>query len=173
MNRYIVLFGTASVVLASGCTTNIRNQDHTIVPSKVAFSEFGSYWIKPLGQAQGIRVHPKLSTRIQERLSTCMREVLPGLEAYDGARIADAPRPLVIEPQIVQIKKVSVAKRIFLGFFPGSSAVLMPDCVVEVRTENSKSVFLPSITLSRIPSPSLSAQPAASSRSSALSRSCL
>ncbi len=112
-------------LLMAGCATRIHPRDETIVPSKTAFSEFRSYWFKPVGQAPGIRVHPKIRNYIEDRLRTCMQGVFVGLREFNGREVEAEARPLVIEPVIVKIKKVSVAKRIFLGFFPGSSAVLM------------------------------------------------
>ena len=95
---------------------------------------FASYALKPVGAAPGKKLHGKLADAIDRNLTQCMAGVFKDVKPYDQTALATQPRPLVIEPVIVDIKAVSVAKRIFLGPFPGSSAALMKVRFIDHRT---------------------------------------
>lgn len=66
----------------------------------------------------------KAVAQIGSQLRSCMRNVLRDLSDVSGAS-GTAPAALVIEPSIVDLKKVNTAERIFLGPAAGSSAVLL------------------------------------------------
>ena|SRR5690348_1154168 len=121
----------SSVLLLAGCATQIHDQNQTITPSKVKLGQFKRVTIKPIDTSAVPDIEDKVTQRLQESLSKCMAVVFKGIKPFDQ-RAAD----LVIEPSIVDIKKVNVAQRIFFGAMAGSSAALLKVRFVDYRRKD-------------------------------------
>jgi hypothetical protein len=118
---------TVCVILAlglAGCATHIKNQDQTIVPSKEKFGTFATVLIKPVTGETA--VDPAIIARVETNLGRCMPGVFQAIKPFDP-QLAAAPgnTVLVIEPSLVDAKKVSVAQRVLFGALAGSSAALL------------------------------------------------
>jgi len=112
------------VLALAGCATHIKAQDETIKPSKVPLGSFQAVELAPLvvEQMEGDSGDRAAVERIDGDLRNCMRGVFPNL-AEPGTAAGDGT--LLIEPAIVNLKKVNTAERVFLGPLSGSSAVLL------------------------------------------------
>ena len=118
---------TVTVILAlglAGCVTHMKNQDQTIVPSKEKLGTFATVLIKPVTGETA--VDPDIIARVETNLSRCMPGVFQAIKPFDP-QLAAAPdnAVLLIEPSIVDAKKVSVAQRVFFRALAGSSAALL------------------------------------------------
>ena len=122
----------------SACATHISPRDADVSASKEPLGTFQYYAIKPVAVAEGKKVHGKWIAAIERNLKECMPLVFRDIQPFDAAAVAAHPRALVIEPVVVDLKAVSVAKRIFLGPFPGSSAALVQ---VKFIDQDSKAVI--------------------------------
>jgi hypothetical protein len=112
----------SSVLLLAACATQIHEQDQTITPSKVKLGQFKRVTIKPIDTSAVPDIADRATQRLQESLSKCMAVVFKGIKPFDERATAGG---LVIEPIIVDMKKVNVAQRIFFGAMAGSSAALL------------------------------------------------
>ena len=112
----------SSVLILAACATQIHDQNQTITPSKVKLSQFKRVVIKPIDTSAVPDMEDKVTQRLQESLSKCMAVVFKGIKPFDERAAAAS---LVIEPSIVDMKKVNVAQRIFFGAMAGSSAALL------------------------------------------------
>lgn len=120
-----VSYAAVTALMLSACATHISPRDADISASKEPLGTFRYYAIKPVTVTDGKKVHGKWIAAIERNLEQCMPLVFKDIQPFDEAAVAVQPRALVIEPLIVDLKGVSVAKRIFLGPFPGSSAALV------------------------------------------------
>jgi hypothetical protein len=112
-------------LLAAGCATHIYAKDETIKPTKVTFRHYQDAVMKPLAWGAESDVDDKVVRRVEEVLLTCMKTVFTNIKPFDAAEVAGMQSVLVIEPSIVDMKKVNVAQRIFFGAMAGSSAGLL------------------------------------------------
>ncbi len=112
----------SSVLLLAACATQIHEQNETIKPSKVKLGQFKRVTIKPIDTTAVPDIEDKVTVRLQESLSKCMAVVFKGIKPFDERAAGGG---LVIEPSVVDIKKVNVAQRIFFGAMAGSSAALL------------------------------------------------
>lgn len=123
----LALAGTLALVGGlAGCATDIRPQDHTIEPTPVRLGSFDSYVLQPLAvhYTAGDRADQAAVAQIETGLRGCLRGVLRALREEPEADGA-AGRRLVVEPIVVDLKKVSAAERRWAGPLAGSSAVLL------------------------------------------------
>jgi hypothetical protein len=115
----------AALACAAGCATNIKPQDQTIVPPKVALSRFAAGAILPTetDRSDSDEGDRRAIQRIGEEFTGCMRTVFPNLRT---ARSDEnfPPSTLLVAPRIEDMSKKTVAERVFLGPLAGSSAVL-------------------------------------------------
>lgn len=117
---------SACAPVVAGCATHIAPQNHTIQPSKVRLGSFENYVVRPLtvekmeGDSGDQAAVARLDTEIRACLSTAFRGLKEG-------PVADAARgkALLVEPIIVDLKKVNVSERFWVGPLAGSSAVLL------------------------------------------------
>jgi hypothetical protein len=112
-------------LLAAGCATHIYAKDETIKPTKVTFRHYQNAVMKPLAWGAESDVDDKVVRRVEDVLLTCMKTVFTNIKPFDAAEVAGMQSVLVIEPSIVDMKKVNVAQRIFFGAMAGSSAGLL------------------------------------------------
>ena len=116
----------AAATLLSACATNIHPQNETITRSKVPFSKFSAVAMRPLAveRSEGDSGDRAAIARVDGQLRSCMQGVFRNLRDSAGGEQPSAGS-LVIEPSIVDMKKVNAAERIFLGTMVGSSAMLL------------------------------------------------
>ena len=97
IHKLALCSGTLIIVsiLASGCATRIHPKDETIVPAKTPFSQFQSYWIKPVGKMPRVKVNPKHLDKFGTIINACMEGVFAGLKKFDAKDIVGQDRPLV------------------------------------------------------------------------------
>ncbi|MDA0990470.1 MAG: hypothetical protein O3A51_06940 [Verrucomicrobia bacterium] len=120
-----ISYVAVTTLTLSACATHISPRDADISASKQPLGTFQYYAIKPVTVTEGKKVHEKWIAAIERNLKQCMPLVFKDIHPFDESAVAAQPRALVIEPLIVDLKGVSVAKRIFLGPLPGSSAALV------------------------------------------------
>ena len=120
-------------LLAAGCATHIYAKDETIKPTKVNFRHFQNPVMKPLGWSAEGEVDDKVVRRVEQVLFTCMKTVFPNIRPFDAAEVVGMQSVLVLEPSIVDMKKVNVAERIFFGPAAGSSAGLLKVSFVDEK----------------------------------------
>ncbi len=117
---------SAAALIVAGCATNIAPQNHTIQPSKVRLGSFENYVLRPLAveKMEGDSGDQAAVTRIDGELRACLSNAFRGLK--EGP-VTDAARgkALLVEPIIVDLKKVNVSERFWVGPMAGSSAVLL------------------------------------------------
>ncbi|WP_146002765.1 DUF4410 domain-containing protein [Telmatospirillum siberiense] len=119
------IYVVAGILLLAGCTTHIHDQDDTITAPKTPFDKFTQVIIRPLTSTASENDFPdKAVANVQKDLDKCMADAFAGTTYNPAAPDTEKPTVL-IEPAIVDGKKVSTAQRIFFGALAGSSAVLM------------------------------------------------
>jgi hypothetical protein len=123
----------SSVLLLAACATQIHEQKETIQPSKAKLGQFKRVTIKAIDTSAVPDIEPKVTERIQDSLSKCMAVIFKGIKPFNERAAAGS---LVIEPSIVEIKKVNVAQRIFFGAMAGSSAALLKVRFVDSRKKD-------------------------------------
>ena len=116
----------AAAIFLSACTTKIHNQDYTIKPAEVRLGTFDSVIVRPLyvEHMGGDRGDRAAVERLDQGVRSCMSSVFGGKQQTSSADNAPA-NTLLIEPSIVDLKKVGTGERFFAGAFAGSSAVLL------------------------------------------------
>jgi hypothetical protein len=127
------VLGAGAIVLA-GCVTNIKPQEEAVQPSKVRFGTFQQALLKPLDTIQASELDAEAARRIDVVLAECMQAALPQTRRAEGPVPAGSRSTLVIEPVIVDAKKVTVGQRIMFGALAGSSAALMRVKFTDART---------------------------------------
>lgn len=119
----IVALGAFALV---GCANDIQPQAHTIQPSKVRLGSFESYILRPLTvqKMEGDSGDQAAVARIDTEIQACLRTALQGIKE---APVSDTQngKALLVEPIIVDLKKVNVSERFWIGPVAGSSAVLL------------------------------------------------
>lgn len=115
------------VSVLSGCVTGIEPQDHTIRPSKVPLGSFESYSLRPLTveKMEGDSGDHVAVAQIETELRGCVRGVLRDLREEPTTENGRVGRRLIVEPAIVELKKVNRTERRWVGPLAGSSAVLL------------------------------------------------
>ena len=112
----------SSVLLLAACATQIHEQPETIQPSKAKLGQYKRDTIKAIDTSAVPDMEDKVTQRMQEALSKCMAVIFKGAKPFNERAAVGG---LVIEPSIVDIKKVNMAQRIFFGAMAGSSAALL------------------------------------------------
>jgi hypothetical protein len=120
--------------LVSGCVTNIKPQNDTIRASKVPLGQYEIVLIKPLDAVHG-NAESSAAQRIEEVFRKCSENVFRNAKPYTTAAANNGARALIIEPVIVDLKKVNAAQRIFFGALAGSSAGLLRVTYTDAQTK--------------------------------------
>jgi hypothetical protein len=126
LNSALRVTALAAAAFLSACATNIHPQNETITRSKVPLGKFSAVAMRPLAveRSEGDSGDQAAIARVDGQLRSCMRGVFRDLRESAGGE-QSAPGSLVIEPSIVDMKKVNSAERFFLGPMVGSSAILL------------------------------------------------
>jgi len=114
--------------LLSGCATTIQDRNETIMPSKTPLGGFAVVVMRPLTveKMEGDAGDLDAVRHIETTLRQCMRAVFSGITfGTDAGAPAAAGQALLIEPAIVDLKKVGGAERFWVGPMAGSSAALL------------------------------------------------
>lgn len=117
-----------AVTLCAGCATNIRKPTSAPMPSRVKFSEFNAFVLKPIAIAPAFAeaaANKKAARKIDENLLEQMKVVFPGITRAVAETPSAGARTLIIEPRVEEIKFIGGAARFWVGAMAGSSAVLM------------------------------------------------
>jgi len=118
--------GTFAALLSlADCTTNIKPMDATQTPPSVAFGLFTPVFLKPLTNQTPQDFPPVAVKRVQIGFHNCLTIVFDSIVPYSDDAVKANPTALVLEPVILDGKKVSIGARIAFGAFAGSSAVQM------------------------------------------------
>lgn len=130
-----IFFVAATAILLGACTTQIHAKDETIQPSKAPLGSFKYAELKPLNveRMEGDAGDRRAVARIGGELEACMNNVFPAIRAKAAA--TDAASQLLIEPSIVDLKKINGGERFFLGAMAGSSAVLLKVKYTDLNTQ--------------------------------------
>ncbi|WP_445678791.1 hypothetical protein [Radicibacter daui] len=115
----------SAFLLLTACATNIQPMDATQTPPSAAFGQFTPVLLKPLTNQTPQDFPPEAAAQVQRGLEKCLSETLGAVGAYSEEAAKSNPTALVLEPTILNGKKVSVGARIWLGALAGSSAVQM------------------------------------------------
>ena len=123
-------FGKSAVKLAlllvlADCTTNISPMDETQIPPSAAFGQFTPVLLKHISNQTPQDFSAEAATRVENRFRVCLSKILGPIVPYSEDVARANPTALVLEPVILDGKKVSVGARIAFGAFAGSSAVQM------------------------------------------------
>lgn len=117
-----------AVALCAGCATHIRKPASAPMPSRVKFSEFNAFVLKPIAIAPAFAkagANQKAARKIDGKLFDEMKVAFPGIVRAAAEPPVAGARTLVIEPRVEQIKFIGGAARFWVGAMAGSSAVLM------------------------------------------------
>ncbi|MCW5749965.1 MAG: hypothetical protein KIT81_02375 [Alphaproteobacteria bacterium] len=110
--------------LLAGCATRIDTSQRNTDPPQIRLGSYSRVLTAPLV------LHPKVEVereseavqRIEKGLAKCLSDTL-GAMPLGGT--APASPALLVTPEIVEMKKVSVGMRLLAGPFAGSSAILL------------------------------------------------
>jgi len=105
----------STVILVSGCATNIHPTVSSNPPPSRALNTFGMFEIKPLTVSEKVE-EPDAVAKIKEVCGEKLRALIASWNRGTGDT-------LVIEPHIHELKFVSGANRVLAGAMAGSSAV--------------------------------------------------
>ena len=111
------------------CATNIKPPPDAAQPAKAKLGSYAVVMLKPL--TTEANVQPNVSERIEAVLRECLAKVFPTMKPFESS----PDKALIIEPRIVDIKKVSIAERFFWGPLAGSSAGLLGVHFVDSETK--------------------------------------
>lgn len=132
----------AGVLLLGGllcaCATNIQDRNDTIVRSTKPFGGFPTVIMRPLvvEKMEGDAGDQAAVRHIVMTLRQCMMAAFPKMiVTFDVAAPAMEGQTLLIEPAIVDLKKVSGAERFWLGATAGSSAALLRMRLTDANTK--------------------------------------
>ncbi len=132
----------ACALLLNGCVTNIKSDVTQNPPPQEKFSAFTRFEMTPVKLAApyaGQEANEKALLKIQENISFKMTPLLTQWNATGAS--AAAPRTLLIELTIPEIKFVNATARVWSGAMSGSSAVVLRARVTE--KESGKVVATP------------------------------
>ncbi len=129
----------ASILLVTGCATQIRPPAGGPMPASVKFALFDSVVMKHVdinSKLAGSSANRAAVKKIDEHLFTKMRHVLKDLRDGDAAApvVAASGRPLLITPHVSDIKFIGGAARFWVGPLAGSSAVRMKVTYTDLRS---------------------------------------
>ncbi len=110
--------------LVTGCVTDIHPQEDSIQPSTGRFGQYQNVVMKPLVYDEEAGVG-RAAQYIRKQLTACMERVFKNLRPFDADALAGTSSVLIIEPSIVDLRKVPSAERVFFGPLAGSSAGLL------------------------------------------------
>lgn len=120
-----------SLLLSSGCATNIKRADGPPQPPAESFAGFDGMILRDVVLSDGFKDSPanvKATKKIQENLTAKIGTVWPGATALGAGEAVTAPegkRTLLVEPVVEEIKFIGGAARFWAGAMAGSSAVYM------------------------------------------------
>jgi hypothetical protein len=119
------MLAAVMITLLSACATDIPDQSDNR-PSAVPFGTFEAYVLSPLvvQHMEGDSGDQAAVKRIDGELRSCMTGALSRLKAI-GQTDPSHGKTILIEPSIIDLKKVNVSERFWLGALAGSSAVLL------------------------------------------------
>lgn len=114
------------VATLAGCATKIAPQNHTIQPSKIPLSQFQTYDLRPLvvDHMEGDNGDRAAVARLDSEIRACLNSAFIGLKPQPSTD-APAGTALLVEPIVVDLKKVNVSERFWVGPLAGSSAMLL------------------------------------------------
>lgn len=114
---------------AASDKTAYKNRQYAANPSKVKFSEFKAFELKPttLPPQEDNEPNRKNAQKIDELLTTALRGIWPDLKPIQaGSDFSKSEqRTLQILPSIEHIRLVSVGSRVWLGAMAGGSDLVM------------------------------------------------
>ncbi len=116
-----------AVLAFTGCITRIYKPEGEPSSAKMKFGEFKNIEIKSVEIDPKYARNIKAQRKIDELFAGNIATAFPDYKRIEtGSEFSKTSvRTLQITPRIEQVKFVSIAKRIFAGPFPGSSAVIM------------------------------------------------
>jgi len=116
----------ALVGFMSGCVTHIKSSVTQNPAPTESFSNFGRFEMTPIRLVPpfiGQEANEKALVKIQENLSARMNPTLATWNAKGSA--TTAPRTLLIDLSIPEIKFINATTRVWTGAMSGSSAVIL------------------------------------------------
>lgn len=124
----------AALIVTGACSTHIAPPPNPNQRSIRPFKIFSRVYLLPLhtdrmGGDSGDLAAVK---RIQDTLTTCMSQIFPSLSTTTPA---ERDVGLRVEPTILDLKKVNVSERLFLGPIAGSSAILLKVSYIDNETK--------------------------------------
>ena len=145
MSGFERLLACVGIVAAlGGCSTNIHEKPDTIVPTTQRLGTFPLVAMRPLTveKMEGDPGDRAAVDHIRRTLRHCMSMVFPEMRT-DTEPVAPGMGALMIEPTIVELKKVTGAERFWIGAMAGSSAALLRMRYIDVDrgTELAAPVF--------------------------------
>lgn len=128
IGKIVVIIMT--VLIVTGCATNLSKPTREAMPTKVKLSEFKNVEVKAVGISESFasaEANQKALRKIDEILFRDMRMVFPNIKRVEQGNdfSKTEKRTLQITPYIKEIKFVGGGARFWVGAMAGSSAVLM------------------------------------------------
>jgi hypothetical protein len=119
------LFLLAAVLFAGGCVTHIKTDVLQNPPPAEKFANFSRFELSNIALVPpyaGQEANEKALVKIQQNLSL---RTTPMLEGWSREKAGAAPRTLLIEPTVTEIKFINATSRVWAGALAGSSAVIL------------------------------------------------
>ena len=122
----------ATLTILGGCATNIHPTNEPLRPPTVRLGIFPQAVLAPIKveKMEGDSGDQAAIRHMDENLGKCMKSVFPTL-----LNASAADQGLLIEPVVVDMKKVNASERFWLGAMAGSSAVLLKLRYTDVATK--------------------------------------
>ena len=134
-SRFLLPVLSVAALLGSGCATHINTNVIQNPPPAEKFSSFTRFEMPKIALAPsyaGQEANDKALVKIQENVSLKMT---PTLETWNSRGASGgAPRTLLIEPTITEIKFINATSRVWAGAMAGSSAVILRAKITEKET---------------------------------------
>lgn len=137
MKSFSLLF-FLSIFMYGCATTHISREDaiNNIPPTK-KFSEFNRFFIKPLyinHELKSEYSNEEAYNIINSLLFNELSNVFSNIDQYSLCDASKPDKTLIIEPSIEKIKSIGKLRRVFTGYFSGSSAVVLKTKYIDAKS---------------------------------------
>ncbi len=137
MNTFLKLNALFLMAFLVGCGSAnkkeqiIKNSANKIPPPQQAFSNYGSFELKPMKHVSDVATHEKkmvYANRLETQLQNKLTALFTSWEKQGGKK-------LIIEPKVVGLRIVGGASRFFVGAMAGNSNIDLQLKIIDAQTK--------------------------------------